>query len=248
MMAVLIPYLPMIPTTLIEIEQANVDGDIVAYRAAASCEKREKGVLVALDDEPIALLRADKIMRDMLAETKAPRYSVYLSGDNNFRKQVNTAYKANRDDSVKPVHLNAVKDFLVREWNASTTDGYEADDALGFNQTADTAICTIDKDLLMVEGKHYNFVKKEWKIVTALEGLQHFYRQALIGDTVDNIFGIRGLGPAKSAKIINVLDNEKDMYNAVCRLYNDPDRLDMNLNCLWIWRNEWELWEDRFAY
>jgi DNA polymerase-1 len=237
----------MILTKFPDIERANIDGDIVAYRAAASCEKREKGNLVALDPEPIALLRADRTMRDILEETRAPKYELYLSGDTNFRKQVNPEYKANRKEE-KPVHLNAVKDFLVREWNASTTQGYEADDALGFNQTANTVICTIDKDLLMVEGNHYNFVKKEWQTVTALEGLQHFYRQALIGDTVDNIFGIRGLGPAKSAKIINHLDNEKDMYNAVCKLYNDPDRLDMNLNCLWIWRNEWELWEDRFEY
>ena len=209
------------------------------FRAAASAEN---------DPLEIALLRADKLMRDILEATSATSYVTALTGPNNFRKEINPEYKANRKDVVKPIHLDAVKTFLTVEWNAVTTDGYEADDLLGMNQTEDSIICSIDKDLLMIPGKHYNFVKGEFLEVNELEGLQSFYRSALVGDKSDNIFGVTGIGKVKAAKLINPLDNEKDMYNTVCKLYNDPDRLEMNLDCLWIWRSMYTRWSNRFGF
>jgi len=84
----------------------------------------------------------------------------------------------------------------------------------------------------MIPGRHYNLVKKEFYDVDELEGLRSLYRSALVGDVADNIKGVKGIGPVKAAAIINPLTEEKDMYNAVCKLYNDPERLDMNLDCL----------------
>ena len=70
-----------------------------------------------------------------------------------------------------------MNEYLVKEYKAEVCDGQEADDALGINQTDQTIICTIDKDLLMIPGQHYNFVKEEFKTVTYLDGLKHFYMQ-----------------------------------------------------------------------
>lgn len=217
---------------------ALIDGDIVAYRCAASAEN---------DDLEIALLRADKLMRDILEAVGAGSYLAFLSGADNFRKEINPSYKANRKDKVPPRWLNDVQQFLMREWKAEPTYGCEADDMLGVYQTDLTVICSIDKDLLQIPGYHYNFVSGVHQHVTELDGLKFFYNQALIGDRVDNIFGVDGIGKVKASKLINHLHTEKDMYNTVCKLYNDPDRLDMNLDCLWIWRNENEKWSDRFA-
>ena len=214
-----------------------IDADIVAYRCAAASEN---------DPEDIALLRTDKLMRDIIEDTCGVAYMSFLSGSNNFRKEIYPEYKANRKDIIKPVHLSLCKEFLQHEWNSVVTDGYEADDALGIFQTDSTIIASIDKDLLMIPGRHYNFVKKEFYEVDELEGLRSLYRSVLVGDVADNIKGVKGIGPVKAAAIINPLTEEKDMYNAVCKLYNDPERLDMNLDCLWIWRNENERWSDRF--
>lgn len=100
----------------------------------------------------------------------------------------------------------------------------------------------------MIPGNHYNFVKKEFSSVDELEGLRSLYRSALVGDKADNIHGVRGIGKVKAAKLIDVLTDEKDMYNTCCKLYNDPERLDMNLDCLWIFRNLNERWSDRFGW
>ena len=57
---------------------------------------------------------------------------------------------------------------MQSRYGAQVIDGMEADDALALAQTDKTAIATIDKDLLMVVGRHYNYVKQTWQDVTCL--------------------------------------------------------------------------------
>lgn len=221
---------------------ALIDGDIVLYRGASSCEPTK----IKPDREPleVALARTDKIMVDILHETGAEDYLVFLSGTNNFRKDINPEYKANRKDHVKPRWFEQCGQYLIDEWNAEITDGYEADDALGFNQTKDTIICTIDKDLLQVPGRHYNFVKKEWQVVDELTGYKNFYKQMLTGDTSDNIFGIKGIGAVKAAKLIDPCTTHNEMETLVNDLYADGMRFYMNADCLWVMRKEGERFSD----
>lgn len=215
---------------------ALIDADLVAYRCSASAEN---------DGRDIAIARADKLMRIIIDKTQATSYKAFLSGDNNFRKEINPLYKANRKDTVAPRFLQQCREFLVMEWGANVTDGYEADDALGFNQTEDTIICSIDKDMLMIPGKHFNFVREEFSEVSDLEGLKAFYRQLYVGDPADNIFGVKGIGKVKVSKIINHLTEEKEMYNTTEQDYNDEARFYMNCSCLWIMREEGEQFFDR---
>lgn len=219
-----------------------IDADIVAYRVAASAEN---------EPQEIALLRIDSMMNDILSTTDS--YKAFLTGKNNFRYDINPDYKANRKDTVRPQWLDICRSYLVNEYNAIITDGYEADDALGFNQTEDTVIFSIDKDLLMIPGHHYNFIKNEYREVSELDGLKMFYRQMLIGDSSDNIKGVAGIGKVKAAKLIDHLDNETDMYNIVFDLYTfeDPSkenfsRFKMNADCLWIMRKEEERFSNRY--
>src|SRR5512139_1957182 len=108
---------------------ALIDADIVGYRCSAASEN---------DPEDICLMRVDKLMRDILSETSSTGYLAFLSGSNNFRKEIYPEYKANRKDVVRPKHLPLVREFLQYEWSAAVTDGYEADDALGMYQNSET--------------------------------------------------------------------------------------------------------------
>ena len=223
--------------------KALIDGDLISYINAASAEG---------DPEQIALLRVDRHIRDILEYTKCSEYNIFISGGDNFRKEINPEYKAHRTQP-KPIHLEVCNRFLVDEWNAIVTDGYEADDALGCAQNKDTIICSLDKDLLMIEGKHYSWpIVRKGKIirdhsivdVSYLDGIKHFYKQMLIGDTADNIVGVKGIGKVGAAKIIDPLDTEERMFNLVKQLYFDEiveeqgeSRFNMNANCLWIWRS-----------
>jgi len=217
--------------------QALIDGDIVAYRAACTCEDD--------DSEDYVFSKVDDIIDKITFYTDSDEYRVFLTGSNNFRKAIYPEYKAHRP-TEKPFWLQAIRDYLVKEYKAEVCDGQEADDAMGINQTEETIICTNDKDLLMIPGNHYNFVKDEFKTVTYLDGLKHFYMQCLQGDRSDNIKGIPGIGPKKAERILDGCVSEYNLFKAVRNAYGNDEEFLMNGRVLWIRRNENEDWSEQF--
>jgi hypothetical protein len=212
---------------------ALVDGDLVAYRCAASAEQNEAD---------IALIRASRTLQDIVSVTGAEEARVFLSGSNNFRYTLYPEYKANRKDMVRPRHLETVREYLVLEWSAEVTDGYEADDAIGIQAGPDRVIVSIDKDFKQIEGTHYNFVTGEFDEVTATDGCRSFYKQLLTGDRADNIPGVGGIGKVRSERILAGLERPEEIYSVVRRLYNNDEVLLRNGRLLYIWRQENDLW------
>jgi 5'-3' exonuclease len=214
-----------------------VDADLVAFRCAATVTEEEP-----LD---VALYRVDVLMRQILEGADASEYKAYLTGRGNFRKKINPEYKANRKDKEPPCYLQQCREYLIKEWNAIVSEGCEADDLLGINQTSETIICSLDKDLDMIPGQHYNWTRVESYYVNKQDGIRHLYKQMLIGDKSDNIVGVDRIGPVKAAKLIDHLNDEQEMFDTVYYLYNNPERFVMNANCLWIQREENEYWVNR---
>ena len=239
-----------------------VDADIVCYRSAASCEPSKARDWV----EPleVSIMRVDDLMRRILEETQATSYKAFLTGSDNFRLQYNPEYKANRKDVVRPRWLQDCREHLVVNYNASVQDGQEADDALGIAQCDglrhleglcplaedETIIASIDKDLLCIPGKHYNFVTGEFREQSDVAACRHFYWQLIMGDRGDNVFGYDGKARQTVPKFMELImaelssyDRESDMFAFVKSLYADDDRLLMNMRCLWIRHKEGEIRE-----
>ncbi len=121
--------------------QALIDQDLLCYRCAASAEN---------DDLNIALYRIDELLDNILNKTQATSYRAFLTGPNNFRKQIYPEYKANRV-APKPKHLRDLQEYSIEKLSAEyAPETLEADDALAIYQTDDTIICSLDKDLLQV--------------------------------------------------------------------------------------------------
>jgi hypothetical protein len=241
---------------------ALIDGDLVAYRCAASCEKQG----VVTEDIGIAQARAHNLIVDILAKaTNGQEHHIFLSGGENFRKTINPQYKANRDDVPRPAYLEPLREWLVVNWQATVTDGIEADDALGIAQTTDpenSIICSLDKDLRQVPGHHYAWeivgtssLGNKWKkeaskiYVSPQEGLFNFYWQFIMGDAADNIFGFDGKCRAKVPKFLEDwymemqgMTNELELFDFVRDKYNDDDRFLMNGACLWVQRTKGDNW------
>lgn len=200
---------------------ALIDADIVCYRVGFTTENEEFH---------IAKYRVDEMLDNVLIETVATEFKLYLSDskENNFRYQICPDYKANRTQP-KPKWHEQIKEYLVIKWGAEFSYGMEADDSLGIAQTRhsdhfgmydDSVIASIDKDLRQIPGNHYNFVKKEKFFVTEREGLRYFYAQILIGDVSDNIKGCKGIGPIKAERILPTnYSNESDLFGAVLETY-----------------------------
>lgn len=221
--------------------KALLDADIIAYRVAAASEQ---------DDVALAKARCTELVTNIVYfEANCDEFDGYLTGSNNFRKNIATIkeYKGNRKQP-KPKHLQALRDHLVK-MGCVVVDGQEADDAIGIAAYAaepdSYTIVSIDKDLLMLRGKHYNFVKKEFTYVTEEEGIKAFYTQLLTGDRTDNIQGIPGIGPAKAAKALKGIEGEQALYEAVKQAYEAAeiaDQLVENARLLWIRRKDNEVW------
>ena len=223
---------------------ALIDADILCYRVGFSTED---------EPEEVALVKMDNYIEEILFGSQASEYEMFLTGSNNFRKTLYPAYKANRRNVPKPKHIQALRQHLIDVEGAVVSDGQEADDELGIRQTHETVICSIDKDLLMIPGRHYNFVKQEHSMVSNAEGRYNFYQQLLTGDRTDNIPGCTGIGPVKAAALLAGCQT-KEEYNAVIlQAYqqefphcSDEDR-EKHINIigrlLWIRRKENEVWQ-----
>jgi hypothetical protein len=158
---------------------------------------------------------------------KFDRLELYITGSGNFRESLATikGYKANRSKLHRPVHYDALRRFLKNRWGAEEVSGMEADDAVAMAAHAAgysgerIIIVTVDKDLLTVPGRQYNFRTKKIVDVLEEEARTNFYRQLLTGDAVDNVGGCWKTGATAAEKAIGPDMNEEEMYDAALALY-----------------------------
>jgi hypothetical protein len=170
-----------------------------------------------------ALHAAKKLINKCLKSTGARQCIGYLTGTDNFRCDVAVDYKANRTQ-VKPTYYSDVKQYLLDNYTVIVANGQEADDAMAQAQwphvlDGTSVICTIDKDLDMIPGKHYNWKKDATYDVSFAEALTFFYRQMLTGDSVDNIQGVKGIGIKRAEKLLEGAVSEFDLYQRVQEAY-----------------------------
>lgn len=219
---------------------ALIDADIVTYRIGFASEDV---------NDKLCLARCAEFMEELVMKPWVGDYQGYLTGSNNYRKDiaVTAPYKGNRV-GTKPKHYGLIREYLEKAWGCEVVEGQEADDAIGIKayeigDIEEYIIMSIDKDLDMIRGWHYNFIKDTKYLIDDQQAIKHFYMQLLTGDRVDNIIGLKGIGPKKAAKILEDCITEADMYKAVLEAYdNDETRVLENGQLLWIRRNENQIW------
>ena len=220
---------------------ALIDADVVAYRIAFGCQD---------EPEKVAIAKVSEFLEELVfTYTDVEDCEGYLTGKQNYRFDIakTAPYKGTRV-SEKPKHLGIIREYMIDAWAFSVQEYQEADDAIGIRAYTlgedDYIICSIDKDLDNLRGKHYNFVKNQHYIITEEEAIKNFYRQVLTGDRVDNVPGLAGIGPKKADKIIKDCVTEAELFNAVLAAYDgDIDRMTEMAQLLWIRRKEGDMWQ-----
>jgi DNA polymerase-1 len=230
------------------------DGDVLVYR----CAWAEKD-----SDEQTAKLKLDELIGHIIEEVDpwgTTNYrKFFLTGKGNFRNDIakTAVYKGNRKDTEKPPHFSALREHLIFKYDALVTEGCEADDAIGIHANYygynRVVIVSIDKDFEQIPTTIFNPMHWTWKTVDSWEATKNFYKQILMGDRVDNIIGIYGIGPKKAEKLLEGCDSEKALYNACVWAYADSiqdlnevdpaERVLENARLLWIRRYPGEMWE-----
>lgn len=140
-----------------------------------------------------------------------------------FRYNIYPEYKANRKYSDKPKHFDAIKEYLITKYNCNYNHNLEADDLVVIykNQLVDheCIIISPDKDILMLEGKHYNPRINTWVYTNKQEANKHFWKSMITGDSVDNIKGLPGKGEKFADNLFKALGIDVEYYTPVFNEY-----------------------------
>jgi DNA polymerase-1 len=182
-----------------------IDGDIIAYKAAASAEVATNwgnGQWTLHSFEPDVEVRIEDQIHKLL-EAPVQDCVIAFTDKKNFRKDVAPYYKANRKDTRKPMLLDYAKKYMSLQYNTIMYRNLEADDVLGIlgTKNRDTIIWSEDKDLLTIPAKHW--INGEVVEITEAEANYQFLYQTLIGDSTDNYKGCPTIGPKTANKILS---------------------------------------------
>lgn len=201
---------------------------------------------VEIFPESAAKMMAVNKLCNILEYVGSQDYILFLSGKDNYRNDVATTkgYKANRTQP-KPHHYELVRQHFFNHPNTEVMVGIEADDGMGIGMThnPDAVICTIDKDLCQIPGRHYDWNKGLKYRVSDEESLYFFHHQLLTGDSTDNIPGIQGIGAKGADKALEgTMHNPQEGWKRVLENYTDMEYLTEQGRLLWIQRKPDEMW------
>lgn len=223
----------------VPVRTANIDGDIICYSIAFACQKKDK----PMESEQFCLATVKSFIHNTVEAVAADEYRIFLTGENNFRIKlaVSKPYKGNRKQE-KPKYYQLIRDYLVEHHHAEIVNDIEADDALGLAQTEHTILCTIDKDLDMIEGQHYNWNKKKYYRVSQDDADKFFMIQWLTGDSTDNIGGAYKIGKVKAEKALAGMTDIGEMYFTVGDIYakcgHSQEYMNEQGHLIWMQRKE----------
>ncbi len=213
-----------------------IDGNAYIHRAYHAIP-----LLTTSNGMPInAVFGFVRMVFKVLKNFKPEYFCICFDSDKpTFRHEIHKEYKATRkrlDDDLK-IQFPIVKEFTtISELPHLIIDGYEADDIIAcltkkFKQDFDIIIISGDKDILqLVEEKVtvYNEHKDIWYDINAVKEkygvlptqLVDYF--SLVGDKIDNINGIPGVGPKTASQLLN-------KYGSIDKIYENIYKLDANL-------------------
>ncbi|MCC5907643.1 MAG: DNA polymerase I [Balneolaceae bacterium] len=201
-----------------------LDGMALAYRAhfafinsrLKNSEGIPTGPILGFANTLVKLLEEEEPTHIAVAwDTHAPT----------FRHDMDEEYKANRPPQPEELTIGIplIKEMLEKFGiNNIEQDGFEADDIIGtiaFNAQAEDVnvyLVTPDKDFMQLVDDHITMVKPDNKnggfIIIDREGVKEYFDVypeqvidvlAIIGDSSDNIPGVKGIGKKGAPKLIN---------------------------------------------
>ncbi len=161
---------------------------------------------------------------------------VFDSPKKTFRDNLFEDYKANRPEAPSdltvqiPYIHRAVEAFRIK---TLVRDGYEADDVIGTlaasaaHERFETVIITADKDFMQVVGPHTTLWDtmrdrrvgvREVRERFGVEPAALIEIQALMGDPIDNVKGVPGVGEKTAAALVREFGDVENLYRNLDKL------------------------------
>ena len=195
---------------------ALIDADPIAYIVGWNFHEHTTTLAI-----PDVFRAVDELLKGIFASVDGTHRLIALAcEDKCFRYDIAKykPYKGNRNKEPdqwlkfwKPI----ITKYLVDEYGAVKINSLEADDIIAYmaaeinNDEWTTFICSTDKDLQQISAYHHNPVKGGLKWVSQIEAEYNFAYQMLVGDTVDNVAGLPGVGDVKARAKLNNATEER---------------------------------------
>jgi DNA polymerase-1 len=206
-----------------------VDGSSYLYRAFFASQQAN---LRTSSGQPSGAVRVvTSMLRSLINQYPQSRIAVVFDAKGKtFRDEIFADYKSHRppmpDDlraQVEPIHaiIKAMGLPLLVE------DGVEADDVIGTlarlatEQGCDTLISTGDKDMAQLVNQHITLINTMTNTVMDVDGVKEKYGippeliidfLALMGDKVDNIPGVPGVGEKTALALLQGIGSIETLY------------------------------------
>ena len=218
---------------------ALIDGYGFVFRAYHSIPP-----LTRNDGTPVgAVFGFTTMLIKLLASLNVSHIAVIFdSGSKTFRNDIYPEYKANRP----PCPEDLIPQFsIVREsaeaLNISILEkiGFEADDIIATiakksaKEGFEVVIVSSDKDLMQLIDENIKmFDAMKNKMVSFNEVQEKFSVEpskvlevlSLIGDSSDNVPGVRGIGPKTASELINQFENLENLYENLDKIKQEKRR------------------------
>ncbi len=176
------------------------------------------------------------MIESVLYALKTNKFNGYLGKGDSWRVERSTLlkYKGNRDDTLRPLLLGDVRDYIIKKYGAEVVEGLESDDWVTIDAYRDKSkvVVSSDKDSRGTECLVYNpFGAEGIQDCSGFGGLylnskgevkghgrQWFYFQ-LAGDSADsykaNCFSDLDFGDKSMYKVLKDCKNDKESLQAV---------------------------------
>lgn len=195
-----------------------------------------------------ALNTVKRIYKKLREFTGASVVESYIGGGENFRHKLElpSPYKNNRKDLLKPIHLEEVRDYVVKYLGTEDHSGrsYEVDDLVSIRayfylkNGYKPIIASVDKDSYQAQGcSVLNWTEEDWNIVDIPSvgelykgksgykgtGLKFLAFQVLFGDRSDTYVPYElskvKYGATQAYKALKDCNTEKDIIEVLVKEY-----------------------------
>ena len=156
----------------------------------------------------------------------------------NFRKILNSEYKANRKKQDLPPLLHDMHEYVKKNYSSIYGYGVETDDLVAryWKNLSDeigkenVMIVSIDKDYKQLPCLYYNYHYKwkEFYNITNDQALYNLYEQMITGDSADNVNFFKGKGKVFAKTYLNGCKSKfsytKKLFKLFTELYKGKAR------------------------
>lgn len=216
-----------------------IDGCNLAYRFFHAALTSKQGLMVNKERIPISVCKAFIGYLESLYKKYNPTHIViaFDEGKENYRHKLYPNYKQNRKPLEKQdsldVEIRNLK-LILKEKDISVLSfkGYEADDIINtltikaIEQKAEVIIVSNDGDLLQLvsdrdrvsclrSGFNTQGLYKEQDVINrySVKPFQLADYKAIVGDSSDNIPGVKGIGKVGASHLLNQYSNVEEIID-----------------------------------